>query len=671
VVIPVSPRPDPDVVRILREFRLALDLKETAIIEQMAARWLEIERRLDAEILLLAQEIERRAATGEAVTQQIVWRSERYKILRAQMEQEIMRYNRDYAARMIAERQAEYATLGIDAAQQSISASYGPLGGTFTRINVSAVSSIIGLAGDGSPLYKLLKESYPDAVDGLVKALINGIAMGKGSSATARDMANGMGMGLERAMLIARTETARAYRTANVQQYRESGVVIGFKRLVKKETACMACLMSDGEKFDMAEELSDHPRGKAEIPGNIIDCSSPTAFITLNYNGDVVVIRTASGKLLTVTPNHPVLTTRGWVSAKFIKKGDNVVSTGWGDRASGVMRPDKNHVPTTVENIPSSFNMFRLGSVPRSTKNLNGNGGIGDGDIDVVFANRLLWNGFDPSYRKHMIEFFFGSRNVGSIPFNASGNTAKMFIREFLTACIFLGLQHNEFSFGFSHFGKSENGGGFSTPSLDTVFGKNSSYNVPANIKLSGNGKFGFPGGVQGTNISRWQDDLIPADGGKFTRLNDRTFGFTPEQPIGLEIIRQSLWGGVPPAGRDLGAIASNIVLDGVVEIGIRTYSGHVYSLQTQEEWYISNGIISHNCVAVPYLKDVPSPRWQTGPEWFVNLNPEQQIARMGPEKFALWKDGQIKLADLSKRTRSDVWGDSPRVATIKELIGK
>jgi hypothetical protein len=75
-------------------------------------------------------------------------------------------------------------------------------------------------------------------------------------------MANGMGMGLERALLIARTESARAYRTGSLEQYRESGVVRGFKRLVKKATACLACLMLDGETFDLESELNDHPRGK-------------------------------------------------------------------------------------------------------------------------------------------------------------------------------------------------------------------------------------------------------------------------------------------------------------------------------------------------------------------------------------------------------------------------
>jgi len=206
-----------------------------------------------------------RAADGRQITEQMVWRAERYQIVKGQLEEQIKQYNQAYAVQTISRAQEGYALLGIDAAQAAIISQYGPMGRYFTRINLGAVQSMIGFAGDGSPLYKLLKESYPDATDGLIKALVNGLARGQGSAQTAQDMVNGMGMGLERALLIARTETARAYRTGSTEQYRESGVVHGFMRLVKKETACLACLMLDGQKFATEDELDDHPRGKCQV----------------------------------------------------------------------------------------------------------------------------------------------------------------------------------------------------------------------------------------------------------------------------------------------------------------------------------------------------------------------------------------------------------------------
>lgn len=265
MVLPLpQPRPsDSLVIQILRAHRASLDDMEITLMENMGRRWLQIERRLEADMSALAQEMARRTAAGETITKQMVWRAERYKVIQARLADEITKYNKDYAVDVISQAQRQYSTLGIQAAQNAITASYpSPLSAGFNRINIGAVESAIGFAGDGSPLYKLLKEDFGDAADGILDALVNGLARGLGPGQIGRDMADGMGLGLDRALLIARTEAARSYRTASTEQYRQSGVVGGFMRLVKKETACAACLMLDGEIFQLEEELDDHPRGK-------------------------------------------------------------------------------------------------------------------------------------------------------------------------------------------------------------------------------------------------------------------------------------------------------------------------------------------------------------------------------------------------------------------------
>jgi hypothetical protein len=255
------PRPDPLVVTTLRQFRVALGLREDALVESMAGQWLEIENRLDAQIGLLAREMAELKDAGKPITEQLVWRQQRYQVLKGQMQTEIAKYNAS-AVKTIAQAQTFNATLGIDAAQAAINTQIGPFGTNWNRINVGAVQDMIGFAGDGSPLHSLLAEGYPKAVDGLLKALINGIARGQSPVQTAREMKDGMAGGLQRALVIARTETARAYRMASTEQYRQSGVVRGFRRLVFRQTACLACLMADGEWFSTAHELDDHPQGK-------------------------------------------------------------------------------------------------------------------------------------------------------------------------------------------------------------------------------------------------------------------------------------------------------------------------------------------------------------------------------------------------------------------------
>lgn len=257
------PRQDPPVVTTLRQYREALEARELATMRDMAARWVEIERRLDGDIAALAYEMQRRIDAGEVVTQQIIWKAERYQAIKAKLAEEMRIYNRDAATPIITSAQKQNAWMGVEAARDAITAGYvGRIVPYFPILSRDQVETMAGLLGNGSPLSTLLKQDYPDALQGLSNALVNGMARGLGASATAKAMADGMGMGLERAMLIARTEMNRSYRMASVQQYRESRVVSGFQRLVKKSTACMACLMLDGQKFTSDQELDDHPRGK-------------------------------------------------------------------------------------------------------------------------------------------------------------------------------------------------------------------------------------------------------------------------------------------------------------------------------------------------------------------------------------------------------------------------
>ena len=134
---------------------------------------------------------------------------------------------------------------------------------TFNTLSVDQLTDLAGMLGDGTPLNRLLKEAYPESLDGIVKALLEGSARGLGIKEIATDMARRMGMGLERITLIARTEQLRAWRIATQRQYEDSGVVMWHERLCAKDArTCMACLMADGEKIPIDQVLSDHPRGR-------------------------------------------------------------------------------------------------------------------------------------------------------------------------------------------------------------------------------------------------------------------------------------------------------------------------------------------------------------------------------------------------------------------------
>ena len=240
-----------------------MDALDESTVNDLAARWLLIEVSLQKDMTILAQEFERRRVAGEVVTEQMIYKSRHYQVLQSQVEKEILKYNKDYAIDAISAAQERAAMLGINAATDSIYASYpSAISANFDKLNVKAVESLIGISGDGKPLGNLLKKAVGESSDGIVQAMLAGIGKGDGALAIAKAMADGMGLGLDRSLLIARTETNRAYRSASVQQYRESGVVTGFMRLVKKDEACIGCLALDGEIFELEAEFEDHPNGR-------------------------------------------------------------------------------------------------------------------------------------------------------------------------------------------------------------------------------------------------------------------------------------------------------------------------------------------------------------------------------------------------------------------------
>jgi hypothetical protein len=254
--------PESNVIQTLQTFRAQMDALDESLMRDLGTSWMRIENQLLGEMAALAEEMARRRAEGEEITIQMVYRSERNKLLQEQIAIEIQKYN-ESAAKTISTYQERAATLGINSAKFSIMASYpNAYSAAFNRINIDAVEAMIGLAGDGSPLFNLLMKDYGSAVQGLLDALISGIATGKGVKEIVQGMVEGFGLGLDRALLIARTETQRAYRMGSTEQYRQSGVVSGFMRLVKKEGACLGCLLLDGEIFTTADELDDHPNGR-------------------------------------------------------------------------------------------------------------------------------------------------------------------------------------------------------------------------------------------------------------------------------------------------------------------------------------------------------------------------------------------------------------------------
>jgi SPP1 gp7 family putative phage head morphogenesis protein len=131
---------------------------------------------------------------------------------------------------------------------------------------------MVGMAGDGQPLGELLKQRMlvdeiglplPGVWDRLTTTLVEGTALGWNPVKTARLMRDGLAGGLQKALVIARTEQLRVYRESTRATYDESGIVTGHKRVCAHDMrVCPACLADDGTIYPVDVAIPDHPNGR-------------------------------------------------------------------------------------------------------------------------------------------------------------------------------------------------------------------------------------------------------------------------------------------------------------------------------------------------------------------------------------------------------------------------
>jgi hypothetical protein len=143
-----------------------------------------------------------------------------------------------------------------------------------------------------------------------------------------------------------------------------------------------------------------HPNsvvGYATVEGNTL------AATRMSYTGQIREVKTAQGHTLSVTPNHPVATIRGFVPACQVQEGDYLLSYGRGIEQNEVSRlsfmsgspifppKDDQYGPTKIEKVFHSLEaVFEPVTVKRLGLEFHGDAAYGDSDIDIVYVDSKL-----------------------------------------------------------------------------------------------------------------------------------------------------------------------------------------------------------------------------------------------------------------------------------------
>lgn len=151
------------------------------------------------------------------------------------------------------------------------------------------------------------------------------------------------------------------------------------------------------------------PGNRVSFPGSVIAATKAL------YIGRCVEATLADGRKLAVTGNHPVLTDKGWIAAKFLHEGCNVFSAPNPDRVSHAVVPHNHDVPSPVENVFRAFvkaPSVASARMPCSAKDFHGDARFFNGQIDVVNKLRFLRGKNDISGDQHFAQGNLDCRNA-------------------------------------------------------------------------------------------------------------------------------------------------------------------------------------------------------------------------------------------------------------------
>lgn len=194
-----------------------------------------------------------------------------------------------------------------------------------------------------------------------------------------------------RADRIARTEMAYAYNMGNVLGWEQTGVEL--VDVFDGDDFDDECAEANGSVWTVAQALANplqHPNAVMAA------CQIQSSARVLGgyralWRGPVMRLTTARNSLTTVGPNHPMLTPRGWVKAKFLRQGDYVISSLREDRTVSVTDGYFKHRPTPAHEVFSSFGKKFVNRPTVATPDdFHGDGNFCQGQIDVVFEDSFL-----------------------------------------------------------------------------------------------------------------------------------------------------------------------------------------------------------------------------------------------------------------------------------------
>lgn len=356
--------------------------------------------------------------------------------------------------------------------------------------------------------------------------------------------------------------------------------------------------------YDIAVGWFDPHEGRHILPGELINCVPGKSIVALGtgcerlwrrrYDGELARLITSAGEFIEATPNHPILTLRGWVPIKSVDVGDYVIKVR--HEVFGTINDDIERHPPTVAQVFNATSCLSRSYVAGAEGYFHGD--VSDSKVDVVDFDGFLPREVDPEVCKTFAELFFANSDhilVGGTleisgakyaplgwlfgaPKSIVGGLCKVF--SVLDGSLDHSTEHGRRAITYLHAALDQALSDNRT--ADSIFLRECQF-ARAGFILNSYQVIGEFLNVLSVASRLWHGDVPQAEilAERVRCKTDGGAGFLNERPFSYEVCR---------------------VVD---KIRVNNDPlGHVYNLQTSSGYYTTNTYIAHNCrcVAVPVL---------------------------------------------------------------------
>lgn len=515
----------------------------------------------------------------------------------------------------------------------------------FAHAPRGAIEALVGYARGNTPLGALL-DAIPGQVNGSVQdTLIAGLSLGQNPRETARQVRRAFGTGLARALTISRTE----------------------------------CLPGD----------------------TLIDGAVIEAIYRRWYEGAMIEIVTESGRHFSATPNHPMLTNRGWVAAGEIVSGDNLICNAGEQYPRSAGNENIQGRPTTLSEIFDSLSTVGISERRRGGKpDFHGDGM--QGDIDILYPFRPLSIGsFTPLYEPLVKQFLAPTDPARAAICNRCGRLLSFDKQPCL--CI-----------------RTDRDSHFFEPSFDSSM---------THLQVLSDSGLRFTRQVTLSDLLQvnvGSESFIPS--GLIAGF-DSIFSGEPTYTRMSNDFANNSFMGVEPLSDFFHGHTGTVEFDHAISVSLRPWRGHVYNLSTPYGYFTANQLYTGNtlrayreatrldylanddlldgwvwsaacdrrtcitcwalhgrvyklsrqmpahpqcrCAMQPQLKAAYRGSYepQRGAVLFAAAAPEVQRAVLGPGAYAEYRRGRVQIENFVSFRRSREWGITVQRASLGTAI--